>query len=135
MNLLKLLIQGHANNMDGKSKASWRCSCSKAKGCWWVNQSTQITDDLVCTPCKAAQKLNWTLSGQKQADFNQQATALGVNGKILSAGWIHKKTDSSTQNYHIVLSIAGVTLQEAHVMAWDFDVVAVLSEDYGTNQE
>ena len=40
--------------------------------------------DLVCTPCKAAQKINWTTSGQQQADFNNQPTALGVNGKILS---------------------------------------------------
>ena len=40
--------------------------------------------DLVCTPCKAAQKINWTKSGTQQADFNNQPTALGVNGKILS---------------------------------------------------
>ena len=37
-----------------------------------------------------------------------QPPALGVNGKILSAGWIHKNADNNaaaTGNYHIVLSI------------------------------
>jgi len=127
---------GAASNLDNKSKVSWRCSCSKSKGCWWVIQGDNMSD-LVCTPCKAAQKINWTKSGTQQADFNNQPTALGVNGKILSAGWIHSNADNSAAssgNYHIVLSIQGVELSEEHVMAWDYDVAHVVSEPYGANQ-
>ena len=50
-------------------------------------------NDLVCTECPAIAKIDWKTSGQKQADFNAQPGALGVDGKILSAGWIHKGRD------------------------------------------
>lgn len=50
-------------------------------------------NDLVCTECPAVAKIDWKTSGKKQADFNAQPGALGVDGKILSAGWIHKGPD------------------------------------------
>lgn len=127
---------GAASNLDNKSKVNWRCSCSRSKGCWWVIQGNNMSD-LVCTPCKAAQRINWTTSGTQQADFNNQPPALGVNGKILSAGWIHKNADNAAAdsgNYHIVLSIQGVTLDASNVMAWDYDVETVVSEPHGANQ-
>ena len=52
-------------------------------------------NDLVCTACPAVAKIDWKTSGQKQADFNAQPGALGVDGKILSAGWIHKGQDKT----------------------------------------
>jgi len=127
---------GNASNFDDKAKVSWRCSCSQSKGCWWVIQGNNF-NDLVCTPCYAAQRLNWTTSGTKQADFNNQAPALGVNGKILSAGWVHKNSDNNNWkngNYRIVLSLSGVQLDESNVMAWDYDVLHVVSEGHGANQ-
>ena len=29
---------GTGSNLDGKTKMSWKCSCSQTKGCWWVVQ-------------------------------------------------------------------------------------------------
>ena len=52
-------------------------------------------NDLVCTECPAVAKIDWKTSGKKQADFNAQPGALGVDGKILSAGWIHKGRDKT----------------------------------------
>lgn len=128
---------GTGSNLDGKTKMSWKCSCSQTKGCWWVVQGTDI-QDMVCTsPCIAAKKLDWNTSARKQADFNSQESALGVNGKILSAGWFHKWSDNNwaeTGNYYLVLSIQGVTLDESNVMAWDWDVKHVISEGFGANQ-
>lgn len=94
-----------ANNLDGKSKVSWRCSCSKSKGCWWVNQGNNMSD-LICTPCKAAQKTNWSNSGTQQADFNNQPTALGVNGKILS-GMVVATCRLSSSKYTTVSRLLG----------------------------
>ena len=67
---------------------------------------------MVCTaPCLAAKKLDWNTSARKQADFNSQEAALGVNGKILSAGWYHKWADNNwgaDGNFYLVLSIQGI---------------------------
>ena len=69
-------------------------------------------NDMVCTaPCLAAKKLDWNTSARKQADFNSQEAALGVNGKILSAGWYHKWADNNwgaDGNFYLVLSIQGI---------------------------
>lgn len=127
---------GTAGNFDGKSKFSWKCICNKTKGCYWDIQGNDY-NDMVCTSCPAINKIDWTTSGKKQADFNEQATAMGVNGRILVAGWIHKTTDNNWTadgNYNIVLSIQGVALDASNVMAWDYDVEHVYSEGYGANQ-
>ena len=69
-------------------------------------------NDMVCTaPCLAAKKLDWNTSARKQADFNSQEAALGVNGKILSAGWYHIWADNNwgaDGNFYLVLSIQGI---------------------------
>jgi hypothetical protein len=127
---------GTAGNFDGKNKFSWKCVCSKAKGCFWDIQGNGY-NDMECVTCPAINKIDWTTSGKKQADFNEQPTALGVNGRILVAGWIHKNADNNWAadgNYHIILSIQGVALELEHIMAWDYDVEHVYSEDYGANQ-
>ena len=61
-------------------------------------------NDLVCTECPAIAKIDWKTSGQKQADFNAQPGALGVDGKILSAGWIHKGRDETLKIKKIILT-------------------------------
>lgn len=121
----------YASNTDGKSKVNWKCNCNQNKGCHWAIQGT--INDLTCTECETVKKLDWNTSGQKQADFNGDEGALGVNGKILSAGWIHKKTENIV-DYLILISFQGIELTAEQIMVWDYDVHAVISEPWGNNQ-
>lgn len=123
----------YATNLDGKSKVNWQCMCNKAKGCRWDIQGS--INDLICTECEAVKKLDWTTSGQKQADYNADEGALGVNGKILSAGWIHKnQNNENTEEYYIVISVQGIELSLDQIMVWNYDVHEIYSEPFGTNQ-
>merc|ERR1711937_348538 len=78
-------------------------------------------------------KVNWKTSGQKQADFNAQPGALGVDGKILSAGWIHKANEN-TQDYYLILSFQGIELTREQIMVWNYDLYDLYSEPFGHNQ-
>lgn len=121
----------HAGNTDGKSKVNWKCICNKNKGCHWGIQGK--INDLACTSCEVVKKIDWTTSGQKQADFNADLGALGVDGKILSAGWIHKNNENLNE-YHIVISFQGIELTAEQIMVWDWDLHGVWSEGFATNQ-
>lgn len=124
---------GYAGNLDGKSKVNWKCICNQKKGCHWGIQGD--INDLVCTECEAARRTDWSTSGQKQADFNNQAGALGTDGKILSAGWIHKnQNNEDTVEYLLVISLQGVEISAENVMVWDYDLEGVFSEPYANNQ-
>ena len=104
--------------------------------CFWLNSYFQGSiNDLICTECEAVKKLDWTTSGQKQADYNADEGALGVNGKILSAGWIHKnQNNENTEEYYIVISVQGIELSLDQIMVWNYDVHEIYSEPFGTNQ-
>ena len=82
-------------------------------------------NDMECTaPCLAAKKLDWNTSGRKQADFNSQDAALGVNGKILSAGWYHKWADNNWAadgNFYLVISIQGIYSKFFHGCSETFE--------------
>jgi len=121
----------HATNLDGKSKVNWKCVCNQKKGCHWAIQGTM--NDLVCTECPAVAKIDWKTSGKKQADFNAQPGALGVDGKILSAGWIHKANEN-TQDYYLILSFQGIELTREQIMVWNYDLYDLYSEPFGHNQ-
>lgn len=124
---------GYATNLDGKSKVNWKCICNQKKGCHWAIQGA--INDLICSECETVKKTDWTTSGRKQADFNAELGALGVDGKILSAGWVHKKpSKENTNEYIILISFQGIVLTAEQIMVWDYDLHAVVSEPFGANQ-
>ena len=59
--------------------------------------------------------------------------AQGVDGKILSAGWIHK-VGENVNDYFILLSLQGIELETENVMVWNYDLVGVYSEGFAANQ-
>jgi len=120
-----------ATNLDGKSKVNWKCTCNKNKGCHWAIQGQM--QDLICTDCETVKKIDFKTSGQKQADFNNELGALGVDGKILSAGWIHKNNENLNE-YMIVISFGGIELTEDQIMVWDYDLHGVWTEPWAANQ-
>lgn len=124
---------GYATNLDGKSKVNWKCVCNKNKGCHWAIQGNM--NDLTCTECDSARRVDWTTSGRKQADFNAELGALGVDGKILSAGWYHKKpSKENIVEYILLISLQGIELTAEQIMVWDYDLHSVTSEPFGANQ-
>ena len=56
-----------------------------------------------------------------------------MDGKILSAGWIHKDVEN-TDEYFILISLQGIQLQPENVMVWNYDLEGVYSEGFGANQ-
>jgi len=91
--------------------------------------------DLICTECDSARRVDWTTSGKKQADFNGQLGALGVDGKILTAGWFHKNQNKeNTVEYIILIALQGIELTADQIMVWDYDLHSVSSEGFGANQ-
>merc|ERR1712210_192740 len=104
---------GYATNLDGKQKVEYICKCSQKKGCYWQLQGNDLAD-LTCTDCNGVRRIDWNTSGKKQADFFGHEGAQGVDGKILSAGWIHKDGEN-TNEYFIILSLQGIQLQMENI--------------------
>ena len=73
--------------------------------------------------------INWISSVLKKLKKGAQ----GVDGKILSAGWIHKDGEN-TNEYFILLSLQGIELEMENVMVWNYDLVGVYSEGFAANQ-
>jgi len=123
---------GYATNLDGKQKVEYNCKCTQKKGCYWQLQGNDL-NDLTCTDCNGVRRIDWNTSGKKQADFFGHEGAQGVDGKILSAGWIHK-VGENVNDYFILLSLQGIELETENVMVWNYDLVGVYSEGFAANQ-